>query len=356
MSIPIATALNALISIIFMKYLAVNGLIEETELFVEFKVNLQFWINLLFLGSNYTIYHYRKKHEEYGFIFGYVLMLTFAIIAKYFGNLDNSVLIIALTYICVRLYATLETWRSSFTLLAFTLMFINSITVIHIIHEELLIPICILISIIFIIFCREKIFDKTVASTLNMAQTIRKDGVFVFGQGLIISYYTVVLIEYISSNSLGITVALSYQYFALTSMVIGVATTYLAPRIFQNDTEAVFTNLVFNVSVVFTCAMAFYLGDVYITSFLYDANLNHDMHNTMLIYFSLSLQLIWQPLLTSLNAKSNYFFSYILLVGLASMVLICSTLKVDLNIMLSSICITHVILCSLLYFNQRNQP
>ena len=53
--LPFATIVNLLISFGFVKYLAINGLIAETTEFVDMKVTIQFYINLLFFGANYSI-------------------------------------------------------------------------------------------------------------------------------------------------------------------------------------------------------------------------------------------------------------------------------------------------------------
>ena len=349
LSIPVATVLNALISIIFLKYLAINDLVTETAFFVEFKVNLQYWINLLFLGANYAVYHYRRNHDQYGFIMVYILLLVSATLLHYFFNIEATVLIIALTYICIRLYAIMETWLYKFLMLSGTILFVNCSAIIFILSPKHSTIICMFILVIFLVQCGKKIMHKPIKSTLNMLNIIKQDGVFVFGQGLLLSYYTVQLIEFISDTSIGITVALSYQYFALSSMIVGVATTYLAPRIFQSDNAAVLNNFFINIFAVLICGIAFYFGESYIVALLYDDGLNYGLQNTILIYFALSLQLAWQPFLASLNAQSNYFYSSVILLIFVAIVQIAILFDIKLNIILTSVCVVHLILCLLFY-------
>lgn len=352
LSIPIATVLNALISIIFMKYLAINDLVNETAFFVEFKVNLQFWINLLFLGANYAVYHYRRNYDEYGFILVYVLLLISAIILHYLFNLETTIFILSLTYICIRLYAIMETWLSSFLMLAGTILFINIIAIIFILSPEYSTIVCMLLLVTFLVRCRKKIMHKPIKSSLNMIDIMKKDGVVVFGQGLLLSYYTVLLIEFISNSSIGITVALSYQYFAISSMIVGVATTYLTPKIFQSDNAAVLENFSVNIFAVVICGIVFYFGESYIVALLYDDELNYGLQSTILIYFALSLQLIWQPFLASLNAQSNYFYSLVILLIFVAIVQIEILFDIKLNIILASVCVFHVALCLLFYIKK----
>ena len=346
--LPFATIVNLLISFGFVKYLAINGLIAETTEFVDMKVTLQFYINLLFFGANYSIYHYLQKYTSTGFLSMYSLLMLVSLVLYLIGFLP-IVYWMAMLYICIRLYAVMLTWDSSFLLFAFTIPLINFIVAIYILETSLVLIIGMAILIVFFLFNWKVLIDKPIISSKLMFDVIKSDGLMLFGLGLIVSYFSVVLINYLSIKTSGISLPFSYQLFAVSSIVIGVVTTYLTPKIYRNDKRALKINFIINLSTVLFCGLIFYFTKPFLITVLYTADQIDHASDSILIFFTLSLQLIWQPLLSSLSAKRYYKLSYTCLLFLLVATYLLTLFNVEYLTLLLLICCYHIIFSLVIY-------